>query len=52
MLADLGVSPYRKLPNVIAEVFSPYGPADYAGVVADFLAHPPERRHRPSALPT
>lgn len=52
MLTDLGVSPYRKLPNVIAEVFSPYGPADYAGVVDDFLAHPPERRHRPSALPT
>ena len=51
MLADLGVSPYRKLPNVIAEVFSPYGPTDYAGVVGDFLAHPPERRHRPSALP-
>ncbi|MDQ3435630.1 MAG: hypothetical protein M3481_13300 [Actinomycetota bacterium] len=52
MLADLGISPYRKLPNVVAEAFSPYGPADYVGVVDEFLAHPPERRHRPSALPT
>ena len=33
MLADLGQSPYRKLPNVLAEVFAPYRPADYAGVV-------------------
>lgn len=52
MLADLGVSPYRKLPNVIAEVFSAYGAADYADVVDEFLAHSPERRYRPSLLPT
>jgi hypothetical protein len=29
---DLGVSPYRKLPNVVAEVFGRYGSADYAGI--------------------
>lgn len=52
LLTDLGVSPYRKLPNVIAEVFSPYGPADYRGVVDEFLAHSPNRRYRPSPLPT
>ncbi|MDB4929828.1 MAG: NAD(P)/FAD-dependent oxidoreductase [Myxococcaceae bacterium] len=33
LLQDLGVSPYRKLPNPIAEVFGRYGSADYAGVV-------------------
>ena len=52
MLADLGVSPYRKLPNLLPEVFSPCGPADYAGVIDDFLAHAPERRYQPSARPT
>jgi hypothetical protein len=30
MLADLRISPYRKLPNVFAEVFGPYQPSDYA----------------------
>jgi len=38
MLADLGLSPYRKLPNVLAEVFAAYRPADYAGLVDEFLA--------------
>ncbi len=52
MLADLRISPYRKLPNPIAEVFAPYGPADYAGVVDEYLAHPSQRRYRPSSLPT
>ncbi len=52
MLGDLGVSPYRKLPNLIAEMFSPYGPADYRGVVDEFLAHPSTRRYRPSPLAT
>ncbi len=33
LLQDLGVSPYRKLPNVIAEVFARYAAIDYAGVV-------------------
>ena len=33
LLRDLGVSPYRKLPNVAAEVFGRYGSSDYAGVV-------------------
>ncbi len=52
MLADIDVSPYRKLPNVVAEVFGPYGPADYAGVVDEFLGHSANRRYRPSPLQT
>jgi hypothetical protein len=46
---DLGISPYRKLPNVIAEVFSAYR---YAGVVDDFLAAPPVTPRVPVALAT
>ena len=41
MLADLGISPYRKLPNVLAEVFAAYRPADYADVVDEYLAKRP-----------
>ena len=52
MLADLGISPYRKLPNVLAEVFAPYRPADYAGVVDEFLATRPATPRVPVALPT
>jgi cation diffusion facilitator CzcD-associated flavoprotein CzcO len=52
MLADLGISPYRKLPNVFAEVFSAYRPADYADVVGEFLASQPASPHRPVALAT
>jgi dimethylaniline monooxygenase (N-oxide forming) len=29
---DMNVSTYRKMPNVIAEVFMRYGPADYRGL--------------------
>ncbi len=52
MLSDIGVSPYRKIPNVFAEVFSPYGPADYAAVVDEFLSHRADRPYQPSPLPT
>ncbi len=37
LLAELGVSPYRKLPNVVAELFARYGAADYAGVTERVL---------------
>ncbi len=36
MLKDLGISPYRKMPNVFAELFSQYGAADYKDVLADY----------------
>jgi len=38
LLQDLGVSAYRKLPNVVAEVFGRYGASDYAGVVQEVRA--------------
>lgn len=37
MCVDLGVSPYRKLPNVVAEIFARYGASDYAGVTEEVL---------------
>ncbi len=43
LLGDLGVSPYRKLPNVLAEVFARYGASDYAGVFGEV----PPRGARP-----
>lgn len=43
LLGDLGVSPYRKLPNVVAEVFARYGSSDYAGVFGEV----PPRGSRP-----
>ena len=36
LLKDLGLSPYRKLPNVPAEIFGRYGSADYKGVVEEY----------------
>ena len=36
LLKDLGVSPYRKLPNIFAEIFGRYGSADYTGVVEEY----------------
>jgi len=52
MLADIGLSPYRKLPNVFAEIFSAYKAADYAGIIDEFLAQPPTSPCRPLALNT
>ena len=48
LLNELGVSPYRKLPNVVAEVFARYGAVDYAGVTEQVLKRGPEKRR---ALP-
>jgi hypothetical protein len=50
MLADLRISPYRKLPNVFAEVLSAYRLEDYAGVVDEFLAGGPGIPRTPVAL--
>lgn len=38
LLKDLGVSPYRKMPNVFAEVFARYEAADYKGVTEEYQA--------------
>jgi dimethylaniline monooxygenase (N-oxide forming) len=50
LLCDLGVSPYRKLPNVIAEIFARYGGADYAGIVEDVLDNRPSQARSVNAL--
>jgi cation diffusion facilitator CzcD-associated flavoprotein CzcO len=47
LLQDLGVSPYRKLPNVVAEVFGRYGASDYAGVLQEVRASRRPMRPRP-----
>lgn len=36
LLKDLGVSPYRKMPNVFAEVFARYEAADYKGITEEY----------------
>jgi len=36
MLKDLGVSPYRKLPNIFAEIFDRYQASDYLGVSEEY----------------
>jgi glycine/D-amino acid oxidase-like deaminating enzyme len=38
ILSELGLSPYRKMPNVFAEVFSQYGARDYVGLVEEYEA--------------
>jgi len=38
LLMDLGLSPYRKLPNVPAELLARYGAGDYRGVRAELAA--------------
>lgn len=52
LLLDLGLSPYRKLPNVPAEIFGRYEVADYAGVVEEYLAKKRSGVLRPQAVAT
>jgi dimethylaniline monooxygenase (N-oxide forming) len=37
LLKDLGISPYRKMPNIFAEVFARYGVDDYRGITEEYL---------------
>ena len=46
VLKDLGLNPYRKMPNVFAELFAGYGAGDYTGIVEEFLATRNEREIR------
>ena len=39
LLKDLGLSPYRKMPNVFAELFGQYGATDYAGLFEEYQKH-------------
>ena len=36
MLKDLGLSPYRKMPNLFAEIFGEYGASDYKDLHAEY----------------
>ena len=36
LLLDLGLSPYRKLPNIFAEIFDRYTVWDYHDVLEDY----------------
>lgn len=36
LLKDIGLSPYRKFPNVLAEVFQRYGASDYKGLSEEY----------------
>jgi hypothetical protein len=36
MFKELDVSPYRKLPNVFAEVFNRYEASDYKGIYEEY----------------
>ncbi|SHK30172.1 Predicted flavoprotein CzcO associated with the cation diffusion facilitator CzcD [Reichenbachiella agariperforans] len=44
LLQDLGISQWRKLPNVPAEIFARYDPTDYKGVVEEYLAKSAKRK--------
>lgn len=46
MLKDLGVNPYRKMPNIFAEVFTRYGASDYATVVQEYQRNLQPKRVR------
>ena len=49
MLKELGISPYRKMPNVLAEVFEQYGAEDYRNVLDEYIS---KTRARNAPLPS
>jgi cation diffusion facilitator CzcD-associated flavoprotein CzcO len=51
LLKDLRVSPYRKLPNIFAEIFSKYGASDYQGIVKEYNRRAARRRELLNPLP-
>jgi len=44
LLQDIGLSQWRKLPNIFAEVFARYDPSDYDGIVEKYLEESEKRR--------
>jgi len=46
LLQDLGISQWRKLPNLPAEIFARYDPTDYRGVVQAYLAKSEKRQSK------
>ncbi len=51
LLQDLDIFPYRKMPNILAEVFARYGAWDYRGVFAEFERKKGRRRAPLKPLP-
>jgi dimethylaniline monooxygenase (N-oxide forming) len=43
LLKDLGLNPYRKMPNILAELFSQYGPDDYLDIFEEYRARRTQR---------
>ena len=51
LLKELDVTPYRKLPNVFAEIFSRYEASDYKGVSEEYERKKAKRISRLRTLP-
>jgi dimethylaniline monooxygenase (N-oxide forming) len=51
LLMELEVSPYRKLPNPLAELFSRYEASDYKGVYDEYERKKPRRTAPLKTLP-
>lgn len=51
LLKDIGVSQWRKLPNVFAEIFSRYDPTDYKGVVEKYIELSEKRKIKGITIP-
>ena len=51
MLQELGISPYRKMPNLLAEVFVQYGADDYRNILDEYLSGANERNAPLPSLP-
>ena len=49
ILRELGINPYRKMPNPLAEVFGQYGAKDYRNIVDEYLS---KARKRTTPLPS
>ncbi|MGL4621362.1 MAG: flavin-containing monooxygenase [Chroococcidiopsis sp.] len=54
LLRDLEISPYRKMPNIFAEIFDGYNCSDYNNVLAEYNCNRTSRTKplRPLAVPT
>ena len=51
MLKELGISPYRKMPNLLAEIFVQYGAEDYRNILDEYLSGARERNAPLPSLP-
>ena len=51
MLQELGISPYRKMPNLLAEIFVQYGAEDYRNILDEYLSGARERNAPLPSLP-